>query len=195
MPHDHRRRGRRRGWSRSAPQRDGLDAMLRFSDVSHRMMCSSSLRPGTGAAGVPRNAFGGDGFDLADDRADPPYWLVGATRRVAPTLSAGVPVAPPTGRPCLRRPPAQGMARVFVVFGPPRWVGRDVAVQRCFTPDDVFVIIAPRHGRRRRPAQCVDAFGCGRFNRADDGPQRTGDDVGGRRAAASAVILALMFCR
>jgi hypothetical protein len=48
--------------------------MLRFSDVSHPMMCSSSLRPGTGAAGVPRNAFGGDGFDLADDRADPPYW-------------------------------------------------------------------------------------------------------------------------
>jgi hypothetical protein len=48
--------------------------MLRFSDVSHRMMCSSSLRPGMGAAGVPRNAFGGDGFDLADDRADPPYW-------------------------------------------------------------------------------------------------------------------------
>jgi len=53
------------------------------------------------------------------------------------------------------RPPAQGMARVVAVFGPPRWVGRDIAVQRRFTPDDVFVIIAPRHGRRRRPAQCV----------------------------------------
>ena len=71
------------------------------------------------------------------------------------------------------RPPAQGMARVVAVFGPPRWVGRDVAVQRRFTPDDVFVIIAPQ---------------------TDDGAQRTGDDVGGRRAAASAVILALMFC-
>jgi hypothetical protein len=68
------------------------------------------------------------------------------------------------------RPPA----RVVAVFGPPRRVGRDVAVQRCFTPDDVFVIIAPQ---------------------TDDGAQRTGDDVGGRRAAASAVILALMFCR
>jgi len=94
--------------------------------------------------------------------------LVGATRRVAPTLSAGVPIAPPTGRPYLRRPPAQGMARVFVVFGPPQWVGRDVAVQRRFTPDDVFVIIAPPHGRRRRPAQCVDAFGGDGFDLADD---------------------------
>jgi hypothetical protein len=55
------------------PRWVGRDVM-RFSDVSHPMMCSSSLRPGTGAAGVPRNAFGGDGFDLADDRADPPYW-------------------------------------------------------------------------------------------------------------------------
>jgi hypothetical protein len=53
------------------------------------------------------------------------------------------------------RPPARGMARVVAVFGPPRRVGRDVAVQRCFIPDDVFVIIAPRHGRRRRPTQCV----------------------------------------
>jgi hypothetical protein len=72
------------------------------------------------------------------------------------------------------RPPARGMVRVVAVFGPPRWVGRDVAVQRRFTPDDVFVIIAPQ---------------------TDDGARRTGDDVGGRRAAASAVILALMFCR
>ena len=51
--------------------------------------------------------------------------------------------------------PTQGMARVVAVFGPPRWVGRDVAVQRRFTLDDVFVIIAPRHGCRRRPARCV----------------------------------------
>jgi hypothetical protein len=43
---------------RSSAHRDGLAAMLRFSDVSHRMTCSSSLRPGTGAAGVPRDAFG-----------------------------------------------------------------------------------------------------------------------------------------
>ena len=40
------------------PTAMGLDAMLRFSDVSHRMTCSSSLRPHTGAAGVPRDAFG-----------------------------------------------------------------------------------------------------------------------------------------
>ena len=53
-----RRRRGWRGWSRSSAHRDGLAAMLRFSDVSHRMMCSSSLRPGTGAAGVPRDAFG-----------------------------------------------------------------------------------------------------------------------------------------
>jgi hypothetical protein len=56
------------------------------------------------------------------------------------------------------RPPARGMARVIAVFRPPRRVGRDItpdAHQRRFIPDDVFVIIAPRHGRRRRPAQCV----------------------------------------
>jgi hypothetical protein len=38
------------------PRWVGRDVM-RFSDVSYRMMCSSSLRPGMGAAGVPRNAL------------------------------------------------------------------------------------------------------------------------------------------
>jgi len=39
--------------------------MLRFSNVSHRMTCSSSLRPGTGDAGVPRDAFGRRWFQRA----------------------------------------------------------------------------------------------------------------------------------
>jgi hypothetical protein len=51
------------------------------------------------------------------------------------------------------------MARVVAVFGPPRWVGRDVAVQRRFTPDDVFVIIAPRHGPP--PASCAMRLAAG----------------------------------
>ena len=46
-----------------------------------------------------------------------------------PYVVRRVPVASPTGRPYLRRLPARGMARVVAVFGPPRWVGRDVAVQ------------------------------------------------------------------
>ena len=42
-------------------------AMLRFSDVSYRMTCSSSLRTGTGAAGVPRDAFGRHRFQRAGE--------------------------------------------------------------------------------------------------------------------------------
>ena len=63
------------------------------------------------------------------------------------------------------RPPARGMARVVAVFGPPRRVGRDVAVQRRFTPDDVFVIIAPHTGAAGVPH---NAFGGDGFDLADD---------------------------